>query len=69
MTRGIWLCWACLLPSAVGAELQPRTVQAFDDYIRSVEAGEIRALEVKNGLPFSMQIEHRPEPNGDQRRA
>lgn len=38
MTKGIWLCWACLLPSAVGAELQPRTVQAFDRYIRAVEA-------------------------------
>ena len=30
-------------------------------YIRSVYAGEIRTLEVKHGLPFSMEIEHRLE--------
>jgi hypothetical protein len=27
------------------------------EYIRAVEAGEIRVLEVKHGLPFSMEIE------------
>jgi hypothetical protein len=29
----------------------------FFEYVRSVESGVIRVLEVKNGLPFSMSIE------------
>jgi hypothetical protein len=32
----------------------------FFEYVRAVDAGEIRTLEIHNGLPFSMQIEHRP---------
>lgn len=32
-------------------------VAEFFDYIRSIEVGEIRVLEVKHGLPFSMEIE------------
>jgi hypothetical protein len=27
------------------------------EYVRAVDAGEIRTLEVKSGLPFSMEIE------------
>src|SRR5258708_2678428 len=40
-----------------GAEfrLKEQVAELFE-YIRSVGAGEIRTLEVKNGLPFSMQI-------------
>ena len=34
-----------------------RQVAELFEYIRSVEAGEIRTLEVKHGLPFSMEIE------------
>ena len=37
-------------------ELKPQVAEFFE-YVRSVDAGEIRALEVKDGLPFSMEIE------------
>ncbi len=33
-----------------------RQVAEFFEYVRSVEAGEIRTLEVQHGLPFSMEI-------------
>jgi hypothetical protein len=39
-------------------ELKQQVAELFE-YIRSVDAGEIRTLEVKNGLPFSMEIELR----------
>ncbi len=29
------------------------------EYIRGVDYGEIRCLEVRHGLPFSMEVEHR----------
>jgi hypothetical protein len=41
-------------------ELKAQVAELFG-YIRSVYAGEIRTLEVKHGLPFSMEIEHRLE--------
>jgi hypothetical protein len=37
-------------------ELKPQVAELFE-YIRDVDAGEIRTLEVKNGMPFSMEIE------------
>ena len=39
------------------------TKQAADlfQYVRSVEAGEIRTLEIRDGLPFLMEIEHGSE--------
>ena len=37
-------------------ELKPQVAELFA-YIRGVEAGEIRTLEVKSGLPFSMELE------------
>ena len=37
-------------------ELKPQVAELFE-YIRAVDAGEIRTLEVKQGLPFSMEIE------------
>ena len=37
-------------------ELKPQVAELFE-YIRAVDAGEIRTLEVKHGLPFSMEIE------------
>jgi hypothetical protein len=46
-----------------------RQVTEFFQYVRSVDSGEIRTLEIHNGLPFSMEIELRPELNGGRRRA
>ena len=37
-------------------DLKPQVAELFE-YLRSVDAGEIRTLEVKHGLPFSMEIE------------
>jgi hypothetical protein len=37
-------------------DLKPQVAEFFE-YVRSVDAGEIRTLEVKHGLPFSMEIE------------
>jgi hypothetical protein len=34
-----------------------RQVVEFFEYIRSIDAGEIRCLEIRHGLPFSMAIE------------
>ena len=36
--------------------LKEQVVELFE-YIRSVDAGEIRTLEIRQGLPFSMEIE------------
>lgn len=36
--------------------LKQPVVDLFE-YIRSVDAGEIRTLEIRHGLPFSMEIE------------
>jgi hypothetical protein len=36
--------------------LKPQVAELFA-YVRGVEAGEIRTLEVKNGLPYSMEVE------------
>ena len=41
-------------------ELKAQVAELFS-YIRAVDAGEIRTLEVKHGLPFSMEIEHQIE--------
>jgi hypothetical protein len=37
-------------------DLKPQVAELFE-YVRAVDAGEIRTLEVKSGLPFSMEIE------------
>lgn len=34
-------------------------VAEFIEYVRAMDAGEIRDLEVRHGLPFSMEVEHR----------
>lgn len=47
-------------------ELKRQVVELFA-YVRSVDAGEIRCLEVRHGIPFSMEIEHRPQAVGDHR--
>ena len=36
-----------------------RSMVEFFEYIRGVEEGEIRRLEIRHGLPFSMEIESR----------
>jgi hypothetical protein len=47
-------------------ELKRQHVEFFQ-YVRSVEVGEIRCLEVRHGLPFSMEIEQRPNAGGGRR--
>jgi hypothetical protein len=44
-------------------------VAEFFEYVRTVDVGEIRTLEVQNGLPFLMEIEHRPRPSGGRQHA
>ena len=40
-------------------ELKQQTAQLFE-FVRSVDAGEIRILEVRGGLPFTMEIANDP---------
>ena len=42
--------------TAAEFELKPQVAELFE-YVREVDAGEIRTLEVRSGLPFSMEIE------------
>lgn len=44
-------------------QLKAQVVELFG-YVRAVDAGEIRCLEVRHGLPFTMEIEHRPDAKG-----
>lgn len=43
--------------------LKQQVVELFE-YVRSVDVGEIRILEVKNSLPFSMEIDLRRNSDG-----
>ncbi len=43
-------------PFEPNSELRPQVAEFFA-YVRDVDAGEIRELEVRHGLPFSMEIE------------
>ena len=43
-------------PAAATSELRAQIAEFFA-YVRDVDAGEIRELEVRHGLPFSMEIE------------
>jgi hypothetical protein len=43
-------------PSETNSELRPQVADFFA-YVRDVDAGEIRELEVRHGLPFSMEVE------------
>jgi hypothetical protein len=60
--RGVKFCAKASLPDTAIAEflLKQQVVELFE-YIRSVEVGEIRILEVRNGLPFSMEIDDRQQ--------
>lgn len=48
------------------SQLKRQVVELFE-YVRTVDVGEIRALEVRHGLPFSMEINQRPDANGGKR--
>jgi hypothetical protein len=37
-------------------QLKRQVIELFE-YVRAVDAGEIRCLEVRHGLPFSMEVE------------
>jgi len=43
-------------PSEPNTDLRPQVAEFFA-YVRDVDGGEIRELEVRHGLPFSMEIE------------
>jgi hypothetical protein len=44
------------------AEFQlKRQMIEFLEYVRTIDSGEIRCLEVRHGLPFSMEVEHCPD--------
>ena len=53
-------------PSAEEFELKSQ-VAAFFEYVRGVDTGEIRCLELRHGLPFSMEIEHGHNASGGRR--
>jgi hypothetical protein len=36
----------------------------FFEFVRTVDAGEIRCLQVRHGIPVAIEIDHRPNPNG-----
>ena len=44
-----------------------RQVVEFFQYVRAVDVGEIRCLEVRHRMPFAMEVEHRHETNGGRR--
>ena len=44
-----------------------RQVTELFEFIRAVDDGEIRVLEIANCLPLSMRIEHRPEGEAEAR--
>ena len=44
-------------PPEPTSNLGPQVVEFFS-HVRDVESGEIRQLEVRHGLPFSMEIEY-----------
>ena len=68
MVRDVKFCSKANQPETTGAEffLKEQVVELLE-YVRGVESGEIRCLEVRHGLPFSMEIEHRPAACGGDR--
>ena len=42
-------------PESGAAELRSQVAEFFE-YVRSGDAGEIRILEIRHGLPFSMEV-------------
>jgi hypothetical protein len=47
-------------------DLKSQVAELFE-FVRTVQAGEIRCLELRHGLPFSMEVEHRPNGFGGDR--
>jgi hypothetical protein len=48
-----------VVPSDWPAEFQlKKSLADFFEFVRGVDDGEIRCLQVRHGLPFSMQVEH-----------
>jgi hypothetical protein len=43
-------------PVEAASELGPQVTEIFT-YVRETDAGEVRELEVRDGMPFSMQVE------------
>lgn len=50
-------------PSSEEFDLKKQVAEFFE-FVRGVEVGEIRSLEVQNGLPFLMTIDEGAEPSG-----
>lgn len=44
-------------------DLKPQVAELIE-YVRAVDAGEIRTLEIRHGLPFSMEVELAAEGRG-----
>jgi hypothetical protein len=40
-------------------------VSELFEFVRAVDDGEIRSLEVRHGLPFSMEVSHPNNVNGE----
>lgn len=66
--RDVKFCAKASQPDSAAEDflLKHQVVELFE-YVRTVDAGEIRCLEVRHGLPFSMEIEHRSDMNGGRR--
>jgi hypothetical protein len=63
--RDVKFCAKASLPDTTAENfLLKRQVAELFEYVRSVNVGEIRILVVKNGLPFAMEVEHRPFADG-----
>jgi hypothetical protein len=66
--RGVKFACDHLLVSLPTDEFQlKQQVIELLEYVRAVHAGEIRCLEVRHGLPFSMEVEDRHDINGGAR--
>jgi len=46
--------------------LKRQVIELFE-YVRAVESGEICCLEIRHGLPFSMEVKHGPSVSGGER--
>jgi hypothetical protein len=45
-------------------ELKQQTAQFFE-FVRSIDAGEIRLLSIRGGQPFAIEVAHRPYTDDD----
>ena len=66
--RHVKFCGTAGQPDSAAEDfLLKQQVVALFEYVRAVDDGEIRCLEVRHGIPFSMEIEHRPDTNESSR--